>query len=107
MDEGINRWSQLVRTPGAVEVIGHHPTLVPPKGEMLTPENGRAGVRLLVYPAAAHPQVATVDVTSTAAIAMLDGFLANGMHVGKRISFRSRGWGKTRRDTISIGPVIR
>lgn len=46
-----------------------------------------------------------VDVTSQQPAAMLEGFLMSGAHVGKAITFRARGRGPRRRDTIHIKPI--
>lgn len=43
-----------------------------------------------------------VDVTCSQPRAMLEGFLQNGVLVGRAITFRASGRGPTRRDTIHI-----
>jgi hypothetical protein len=88
-----------------VELQGHHPILVPPMGQELPMGEGRPGVRLLCRPLEGCPDVSNIDVTSTAAIAMLEGFLATGRQIGKRLAWRSRGHGVLRRDTLHIRPV--
>lgn len=100
--DGFTRWSQVVRSPGAVTVYASAPIEVPPIGGA-TPENpARPGVRLITMPVADGPQHYVIDVVSTQAQAMLEGFLANGLHVGKRLSWRSKGYGVLRKDTIRI-----
>ena len=103
MDD-LARWSQIVRQPGAVVIGGFHPTLVPPLDTTAPEAAPRAGIRLLVTPVDGIPAVPAIEVTSTAVIAMLDGFLANGVHVGKVLSWRSAGFGSRRRDTLRITP---
>ncbi len=98
-------WSQVVRQPGAVTIAGFHPVLVPELGNTAPDPPVRAGVRLLVTPVDGIPNTATIDVTSTAVIAMLDGFLANGVHVGKVLTWRSLGFSSRRRDTLRITPA--
>ena len=106
MQGEFNRWSQIVRRPGAVEIIWHHPTEVPPLGEELPYTEARPGVRLLVNQLEGDTPINTIDITSTAAIAMLDGFLKTGAHVGKRLAWRSGGTGRFRRDTIHFKPIV-
>lgn len=101
MDE-FNRWSQVVRGRGAVEIVGHYPIEVPPIGEPATDSNGRPGVRLLVRPLESEPTSSAIDVTATAVIAMLDGFLQTGAHIGKRFEWSARGFGSRRRDTLIL-----
>lgn len=64
----------------------------------------RPGVRLMTMPVADGPDLWTIDVTSDVVNAMLEGFLATGAHVGKVLSWQSRGFGVHRRDTIRITP---
>jgi hypothetical protein len=47
----------------------------------------------------------TIDVTSTQAMAMLEGFLGSGAHAGKILSWRARGFGVRRKDSIRITPA--
>jgi len=105
MADAFNRWAQLVRAPGAVQVLAHHPIDVPPLNSQPPYENARAGVRLLVRPVGSSPDVYTVDVTSTQVQAMLEGFLRTGNHVAQRLSWRSRGYGVRRKDTIHLRPL--
>lgn len=99
------RWSQVVRGRGAVEVVGHHAIEVPPLGESYPHPDSRTGIRLYVRPLESEPASPVLDVTSTAVMAMLDGFLATGHHVGKRLEWRSRGFGSRRRDTLILSRV--
>jgi len=101
-----NRWSQIVRGPGAVTITGHHPVQVPALGDDPLAMDGRPGVRLLTLPLDDSPPIYSIDITSTAAIAMLEGFLSTGAHVGKRLTWRSGGTGRFRRDTIHLKPLI-
>lgn len=98
--DNLPRWSQIVRQPGAVQIAGFHPTQVPPLDASSGETQPRDGIRLLVYPVDGIPNTATIDITSTAVIAMLDGFLANGLHIGKVLSWRSLGFSSRRRDTL-------
>lgn len=100
-----NRWSQIVRTPGAVRILGHHPVDVPPLGEEPPYSSERAGLRLLVQPLSDPNLPWAIDVTSTQVMAMLEGFLATGQHYGMRLSWRSRGFGSLRKDTIHLRPL--
>ena len=102
MDDGLHRWSQLVRKPGCVLVHGWHPVQVPALAGQPAGELGRPGIRLLVTPVSGAAGVNAIELTSTAAIAMLEGFLASGIAIGKRLSWQSRGAGVHRRDTIQI-----
>lgn len=99
------RWSQEVRRPGAVEVLAHHDSSIPRMGD----EAGSADVlpckRLYVRDLDATRGLSVIDVTSTAALAMLEGFLHSGAHVSKSIGWRSRGYGRLRRDTFHIRPL--
>jgi hypothetical protein len=45
------------------------------------------------------------DVTTSQLSAMLEAFLRVGALVGKSVTFSTVGKGRTRRDTISIGPI--
>lgn len=63
-------------------------------------------MKLLVRQLEGDTPIVTIDVTSTAAMAMLEGFLATGTMVGKRLAWRSGGSGKLRRDTIHIKPIV-
>ena len=100
-----NRWSQIVRTPGAVRILGHHPVDVPPLGEEPPYTSERAGLRLLVQPLSDPNLPWAIDVTSSQVMAMLEGFLATGQHYGLRLSWRSRGFGSLRKDTIHLRPM--
>ena len=100
-----NRWSQIVRTPGAVRILGHHPVDVPPLGEEPPYSSERAGLRLLVQPLSDPNLPWAIDVTSSQVMAMLEGFLATGQHYGLRLSWRSRGFGSLRKDTIHLRPL--
>lgn len=102
-----NRWAQLVRKPGLVQILGHHAIDVPPLGTQPPYANTRAGIRLLVQPLAGADLPWTIDITSTQVKAMLEGFLATGRHVGLRLGWRSRGYGVLRKDTISLSPMNR
>jgi hypothetical protein len=99
------RWSQIVRTPGSTEVQWHQATEVPPMGSEPPVSDARPGLRLFTRPVGATPFYPTIDVTSSAAQAMLEGFLRTGRHVGKCISWQSRGYGVRRKDTIHIRPL--
>ena len=100
-----NRWSQIVRTPGAVRILGHHPVDVPPLGEEPPYSSERAGLRLLVQPLSDPNLHWAIDVTSSQVMAMLDGFLGTGQHYGMRLSWRSRGFGSLRKDTLHLRPM--
>lgn len=100
-----NRWSQIVRTPGAVQVLGHHAIDVPALGSELPYTDTRPGIRLLVRPIGGSPDCWTIDVTSTAMHAMLEGFLQTGNHAGLRLAWRSKGFGVKRRDTLHLRPL--
>lgn len=100
-----NRWSQLVRTPGAVQVLSHHAIDVPPLGAEYPPAEARPGLRLLCRPVSSHDLPWSIDITSTATQAMLEGFLRSGIHVGQRLGWRSRGFGVNRRDTLYLRPL--
>lgn len=102
--DGFNRWSQVVRGPGAVAIAAFHRVKVPELGGDHAPDEGRDGVRLLTIPEPGSPEIYTIDVTSTAALAMLEGFLATGAHVGKVFTWRGAGVGTARRDTIHLTP---
>jgi len=81
-----NRWSQIVRTPGAVRILAHHPVDVPPLGEEPPYSSERVGLRLLVQPLSDPNLPWAIDVTSSQVMAMLDGFLGTGQHYGMRLS---------------------
>ena len=100
-----NRWSQIVRTPGAVRILGHHPVDVAPLGEEPPYSSERAGLRLLVQPLSDPNLPWAIDVTSSQVMAMLEGFLATGQHYGLRLAWRSRGFGSLRKDTIHLRPL--
>lgn len=101
-DDGFNRWSQLVRTPGAVQLQSSCPIEVPPIAGATETSPSRPGVRLFVAPVEGGPALYTIDITSTQTMAMLEGFLASGTHVGKILSWRAKGFGVLRRDTIRL-----
>lgn len=92
----------MVRSPGAVQVFASAPILVPPIGGATVENPARPAIRLITMPIAGGPQLYVIDVVSTQAQAMLEGFLANGLHVGKMLSWRSKGYGVLRKDTIRI-----
>ena len=100
-----DRWSQLVRTPGAAQVLGHHPTEVAPLGAATPPAETRSGLRLLVRPITPTDMPWAIDITSTQVQAMLEGFLRSGIHLQQRLGWRSRGFGVHRRDTIHLRPL--
>jgi hypothetical protein len=101
----MDRWSQIVRTRGAVEIQGHHAVDVPPLGEEYPHPLQRVGVRLLVRPIGGLPATPAIDVTSSAVIAMLEAFLHSGTHIGKRLDWKATGFGVRRRDTLHIRPL--
>jgi hypothetical protein len=105
MADGFNRWSQIVRRKGAVEIQAHHEIMVPPIGGETETSPARAATRLLVRPLEGEDLPWHLDVTSTQVRTMLEGFLATGNHVGLRLSWRSRGFGSTRKDTIHLRPL--
>ena len=78
------------------------PIEVPAIGGVTDTTPSRPGVRLFVAPVPGGPSLYTIDVTSTQAIAMLEGFLATGNHVGKVLSWSAKGFGVLRRDTIRL-----
>lgn len=94
-----------MRKPGAVEVTHHHVIDIPPLGQAMPHPEARVGLRLLVRPLESSPDVRAIDITSTQAIAMLEGFLQTGAHVGKRLSWQARGYGVRRHDTLHIQPI--
>jgi len=98
------RFSQVVRRRARVLVLGHHAISVPPEGEESQGNAGRDGLRLVVMPLTHGAPMPTIDITSSAAIAMLEGFLSSGAIEGKHISWESSGFGARRRDTIHIAP---
>jgi hypothetical protein len=104
-DDGFNRWSQIVRTPGAVQVHASMAVEVPPIAGLADGESPRPGLRLVTTPVAGGPALFTIDITSTQAMAMLEGFLGSGAHVGKILSWRARGFGVRRKDSIRITPA--
>ena len=99
------RWSQIVRTPGAAQVLAHHPVEVAPIGGETGDSPARPGVRLMWRPVSDPALPLYCDVTSVQAIAMLEGFLHTGLHVRSVLSWRSKGFGVHRRDTIGITPL--
>jgi hypothetical protein len=101
--DSVARWCQVVRTPGTFRVHGSAQVQVPPLGGATTADPARAGVRLLGQPVAMATPADAIDMTTTSAIAMLEGFLALGRHVNRELSWTSRGWGVRRRDTIRLG----
>jgi hypothetical protein len=101
-DDGFNRWSQIVRTPGAVQLQSHCAIDIPPIGGATADDPPRPGVRLFVAPVDGGPALYTIDITSTQTMAMLEGFLHSGVHVGKILSWRAKGFGVLRRDTIRL-----
>lgn len=107
MDDPINRWSRIVRRPGAVQLWGHHAVEVPAAGQGLVVSSARPGIRLITQPVDASTPLYLIDVTSTAVQAMLEGFLGSGVAVGKVLSWQSKGAGVRRRDTIHITAGVR
>ena len=105
MADAFNRWSQIVRRKGAVEILAHHEILIPPIGGETDTSPPRAGLRLLVRPLEGTDLPWHFDVTSTQVRAMLEGYLATGNHVGLRLSWSSRGFGSKRKDTIHLRPL--
>jgi hypothetical protein len=105
MADAFNRWSQLVRTPGAVEIMAHHEIAVPPLGSELPYTETRPGLRLLVRPLDGSAAPWTIDITATNVIAMLEGFLRSGAHVGMRLAWSARGYGVRRKDTVRLRPI--
>jgi hypothetical protein len=104
-NDGFNRWSQVVRTPGAAILHGSHAVEVPPIAGLGIGEVARPGVRLLTMPLTQSPPFYTIDITSTQVQAMLEGFLGTGAGIGKILSWRARGFGSLRKDTIRIRPM--
>jgi hypothetical protein len=104
-NDGFNRWSQIVRTPGSVQVQSHCAIEVPPIGGATESDPPRPGVRMFTAPVDGGPALYTIDITSTQAMAMLEGFLGMGVHVGRILSWRSRGFGVQRKDTIRLTSV--
>jgi hypothetical protein len=102
MPDGITRWSQIVRSPGSFQIHGSHPTIVPPLDGSPLAAEARAGVRLLGHPVEMADPSYMIDMTTTAGLAMLEGFVATGNHLNRVISWQSRGWGVRRRDTIRL-----
>lgn len=105
MAAGIPRWSQIVRTPGAVEVYWHQQSEIPALGTDVPSDVSFPSTRLFVRSLGETQPLTTIDVVSSATRAMLEGFLATGIHVRHRIGWRAKGYGKLRRDTLSIRPL--
>lgn len=103
MDD-LPRWCQIVRSPGSFLIHGSHATEVPPLGGATASNQARPGVRLLGQPISMVNPSYSIDMTTTSGMAMLEGFLAMGHHIGREISWTARGWGVRRRDTIRLGP---
>lgn len=99
------RWSQTVRKPGLVEILSSHAVDLPALGDGTNLADARPAIRLIVRSLGDSPYYDTIDITSTAAIAMLEGWLHSGAHVGKALSWVSRGSGRYRRDTIILAPM--
>ena len=99
------RWSQAIRTPSTVLVLAHHPVDVPPISDPTNTLAARPGVRLIVAPADGSGPPDMIDVTATAALAMLGPWLASGRLVGRELHYQTYGVGKRRRDTIRIAPA--
>lgn len=104
-DDGFNRWCQLVRTPGAVLMHGNLAVEVPPIGGVTDAAPARPGCRLITMPLPSGPPLFTIDITSTQTQAMLEGFLGTGVYIGKVLSWRARGFGVRRKDTLRITPA--
>lgn len=102
MADQFNRWSKLVRTPGVVRIEGWHPSELPAESETTAGAPGRLAIRLLVYPIKTTEPIFSIDITSSAVIAMLEGFLRNGSAIGKYLSWRSWGFGSKRRDMVIL-----
>ena len=98
-------WAQLVRRPGACQVLGHHDIDVPPLAGETPVTPARPGKRLMVRPISPTNEPWIIDVTSTQALAMLEGFLGTGVHFQQRLGWRSRGFGVHRRDTLHLRPL--
>lgn len=98
----LTRWSQIVRTPGSFLVRDIYPVNVPPLGEDPPYSSTRPGIRLVGEPVAMTSPAYTIDMTSTATIAMLEGFVRQGLHINRVISWSSRGYGVRRRDTLIL-----
>ena len=103
--ETINRWAQIVRTPGAARIVSHHAIDVPPLGEEPPYSSERPGLRLIVQPVSDPTLPWTIDITSTRVMAMLEGFLATGRHYNMQLAWSSRGFGVGRKDTVSLKPL--
>lgn len=101
------RFSQAVRSPGRVVILDHHAITVPAEDSPSQGNQGRDGLRLIVMPISHGAPFPTIDVTSSAAVAMLEGFLYSGVAVGKHLSWETRGFGARRRDTLHIHPAHR
>jgi len=100
-----NRWSQIVRTPGAAHVVAHHPVDVPSIDQSIPYSDARRGLRLLVHSVGDPRDLSTIDITATATIAMLEPWLATGLHLGRELSWKAAGYGNLRRDTLRIRPL--
>ena len=105
MSDTFNRWSQIVRRKGAVEIVAHHETSLPPIGGETETSPARAATRLLVRPLGGDDLPLDIYVTSTQVRAMLEGFLTTGNHVGLRFCWTSKGFGSKRKDTIRLRPL--
>src|SRR5580658_29963 len=101
----MDRWSQIVRSQGALMIHAHHSVDVPPLNQSLPNDLARPGLRMYVTPIGGLPATPIVDVTSSAVIAMLEGWLVSGAHVGKRLDWQTKGFGRRRRDTLHIRPL--
>ena len=96
------RWAQTVRKPGSFLVHDAYAVQVPPLNSQPPYPELRNGVRLVGHPVDMSSPAFTIDVTSTATMAMLEGFIAQGKHIGKVVSWSSRGYGVRRRDTLIL-----
>jgi hypothetical protein len=102
MSNGLARWSQLVRKPGTVMIEHHSAVEVPPLGQEPGAADSRPGIRLYVSAIATPEPVHMIDITSTAVIAMLEGFLQSGTANGRYLTWRSSGFGPRRHDTVIL-----
>jgi hypothetical protein len=104
MDDPLDRWSQLIRSPGTVKLHGHFSTTIPPEGAGFDESQARPGIRIMVEPVSTARPVHLIDITSSAVQAMLEGFLQTGAATGKLLSWQTSGFGRRRRDTVRIRP---
>ena len=89
----------------SVEVLAHSSGELPSQLEKDAAPVPLPATRLYTRRLDKPSRMSYVDVTTKQVQAMLDGFLRLGTIGGKAITFRSRGQGPNRRDSIHIRPI--